>query len=654
MKPVLILVDLQADFLAAPELQPPAEVLVARAAGLLQRFRQQHLPVLHVWTTVHRETDDRLPHWRRENRWMCVADTEGHQPPEALRPREGEPVLHKRGFDAFIGDGLERMLQGIPLDTVIVAGLHLHACVRAVAVGCLERGWAVRIADDAVASHDPIFAAATRRWLADRCVVFEPATSILRDLNPSSPASWTHHSPRSTEETLFEIAVADAAAVNAVILKVRAAWEGWRQMAPADRLQILDRFATRLDGAAQELSRQMALEIGKPVSHGLEEVRRAAASVRDVIRRAAAHPVLVREPAGQVRYRPLGIVGLITAWNNPVAIPAGKIAPALAYGNAVVWKPAPAGTPLARALLALLHHCGVPEAVVGLVTGDPSTSRCLAAHPLMDAVTLTGSLQAGQTIQEICARRMTPLQAELSGNNAAIVWEDADLDEAAAQVAWGAFAFAGQRCTANRRMIVPAHRFDESLAALEKAALRLRLGDPLDESTEIGPMISAAARDEHARRIAAAEATGDAHRVVRLFQDDLRKPWARAGAYAQPVIAGCDRPDHLLVQEETMSPLLVVQRAEDFEHALALCNGVRHGLIASLFSSSPDHQQRFLDGVAAGVLKLNRSTAGVDVALPFGGWKTSGLGPPEHGVGDALFYTRMQAVYGVGDPTVPG
>jgi alpha-ketoglutaric semialdehyde dehydrogenase len=181
---------------------------------------------------------------------------------------------------------------------------------------------------------------------------------------------------------------------------------------------------------------------------------------------------------------------------------------------------------------------------------------------------------------------------------------------------------------------------------LKTAGEKLSWGDPLEESTDIGPVIHAGKREEQAALIEAARKSGVAERIEFLFKAHAKEPWVQAGAYAQPAIVCCDDPNHPLVQEETMSPLLVVQRAENFEHALKLCNGVRHGLVAALFSSSSEVRKTFLAEARAGMLKINSATAGVDVSLPFGGWKMSGLGPPEHGEADRLFYTRMQAVYG--------
>jgi len=365
-----------------------------------------------------------------------------------------------------------------------------------------------------------------------------------------------------------------------------------------------------------------------------------------VIHRAAAFEFQKREAAGIVRHSPSGVVALISPWNNPVAIPIGKIAPALIYGNTVTWKPAPAATKISGVILKLLHAAGLPPEAVQLLTGDHTTAQKLAADENVSAVTLTGSAGAGFAIQEICARRRLPLQAELSGNNSAIVWPDADLPHAAAHIAWGAFGFAGQRCTANRRVIVPKKLFKNFLRELKIAAEKLNWGDPLEKSTDIGPVIHPDKREDQIALVQAAQNSGAAHHIEFLFAQQAKESWAKAGAYAQPVVVGCDEPDHPLVQEETMSPLLVVQRAENFAHALKLCNGVRQGLVAALFSDSKELQKKFLAGAQAGMLKLNSSTAGADVTLPFGGWKTSGIGPAEHGEGDRLFYTRMQAIYG--------
>ena len=345
MKPALLLVDLQGDHLATPELHPPADAVVTRAAVLLDHCRRHRIPVIHVWTTIRRDKDRRLPHWKRTGRWMCVAGTNGHQPPARLQPREGELIIHKTGFNAFAGTMLDAALQRMNCDAVILAGIHLHTCVRTAAAESLERGLEVFIAEDAVGSNDPVHAAAVRRWLVERCVQFEPVNAVLSRLAGNGLSKLVHRSPRDTEKILFEVPVAGADEIAAAAATAKDAWTNWRRRPLPSCQQLLEKVAEQLEAAAPDLARQMAVEIGKPLSHGLEEIHRAAGNIRDVVRRAANFELQTREAAGMVRHQPLGAVAIISPWNNPVAIPVGKIVPALIYGNTVVWKPAPTASP---------------------------------------------------------------------------------------------------------------------------------------------------------------------------------------------------------------------------------------------------------------------------------------------------------------------
>ena len=349
-----------------------------------------------------------------------------------------------------------------------------------------------------------------------------------------------------------------------------------------------------------------------------------------------------------MRYRPVGVTSIITPWNNPIAIPIGKIAPALFYGNTVVWKPAPAGSSLAIRTVELLQKAGCPPGAVNLVCGNRSTSLTLMADPEVDAATISGSLATGYAAQDICASRHIPLQAELGGNNAAIVWDDCDFQEAAFRIADAAFGFAGQRCTANRRVIVDARRYDLFLKHLESAVARLVWNDPLDPKTEVGPLISLNACSRvHAlveRARTKAELVLTPHR-----SDPIYKVLTGKGAYLPPAIICCNNPGDEAVQEETFGPVLVVQRAGDWNKAMDLCNGVRQGLVAALFSHVKEIQQRFLEEAQAGILKINAGTADASAEAPFGGWKASGIGPPGHGPSDREFFTRTQAAYHYSD-----
>jgi len=257
-----------------------------------------------------------------------------------------------------------------------------------------------------------------------------------------------------------------------------------------------------------------------------------------------------------------------------------------------------------------------------------------------DAVTLSGALRTGRVAQEICGVRQTPLQAELGGNNASIVWRDADLPAAASSIAEGAFAFAGQRCTANRRAIVEMGVYDRFLDKLVAASARLTWGDPTNEQTQIGPLISSASCTRVASVIERAKKSSLI--VMRPLEKSQTPP---GDAWLSPAIICCDDPTHEVVQEETFGPVLVVQRAKDWEEAIWLGNCVEQGLAAALFSGSTRLIEDFLRRAKAGILKINCSTADAAVDLPFGGWKASGIGPPEHGPANREFFTRMQAIY---------
>ncbi|MCA9779009.1 MAG: aldehyde dehydrogenase family protein, partial [Candidatus Eremiobacteraeota bacterium] len=257
-------------------------------------------------------------------------------------------------------------------------------------------------------------------------------------------------------------------------------------------------------------------------------------------------------------------------------------------------------------------------------------------HPGIDAVTLSGGLRAGYAAVSVCSSLHKPLQAELGGNNAAIAWGDFDLENMAAEVTSGAFGFAGQRCTANRRLIVEESRFDGVLEILRERVSSYPVGDPRLDATDCGPMISAAQRSKFLRAL---EIAHDSKKFSALQPRE-------AGYYQAPVLVWGCRPESHIVQEESFGPVLVLQTARDFEQAIELANGVKQGLAASRFCLEEDLQSRFLTHAQAGILKLNSATHGAHPEVPFGGWKRSGLGPPEHGPGDVEFYTKWQAVYG--------
>ena len=544
-----------------------------------------------------------------------------------------------------------------------MAGIYLHGCIRTTVLDAYQRGYQTWVAQDATGSYDPLHGAITARYLEGRAANFVPARHIvdlLKNIRPEqhqglkrlpvavsqegvieeqSLKTLIHCSPSKLSNKLWQVPLANQEIITHVCNLSKKVNQSWKNTTISTRANILQNLAILLEQEKDNLATQLAIEVGKPITYAHNEVNRAIALIQEVIKYRDEPLEHQQTPQISYRYQPLGLVALITPWNNPLAIPVGKIAPALLYGNSIIWKPAPAGSGIALKLRELLPQAGCPDGVVSLLLGDRQTAIDLMCDRNIDAVSLSGSSQAGYTAQEICASRRIPLQAELGGNNAAIVWSDCDLSSTAKQITLGAFGFAGQRCTANRRAIVEHSCYEEFLTYIRSEVNRLHWGDPLEKQTQIGPLISA---NHH-------------HRVIRIVErakkDDLvvetltLPKHLQQGNYYPPTIICCDEPNHEIVQEETFAPILVVQKARDWQEAIALCNGVPQGLVAALFSESRSLQQSFINQAQAGVLKLNSATTDVDVNVPFGGWKTSGIGPPEHGISNRNFYTRPQTIY---------
>ena len=649
MRPALLLIDAQHDFLAAPSLQPCRAELCAALSRLLGECRRAGIPVVHVWTTVDADRPP-MPHWSPDRARRFHPGGEGHATPSELRPADGEVVVHKRFFSGFGDDSLEKHLRESGVDTVILSGLHLRACIRTTAVDAYQRGFAVWIADGAVGDDDPLHGAVSRQYLATRFAriashdelpaIIGSRGSVDRSDGAASVDVIEHVSPHDGRP-LFRVPVCTREQVAAAAESAERGFQSWQKASSSERTAILLAVADRLAGRSEPWARRIVQETGKPLLEARREVLFAEHLVRSTVRSVDAEQDAAGGPGWLLRRRPHGVVALVTPWNNPLAIPLGKIAPAVAHGNTAVWKPAIAASGIAAALHRLLLEAGLPEGVVNVLPGDHRTAEFLLDHPLVQAASLTGSSAAGYAAHAICARRRIPFQAELGGNNAAIVWSDTDLRSAAHEIAVGGFGSAGQRCTANRRVIVERRIHEAFTAELLAATDALPWGDPFDEATVVGPLISRRACRRIADAVTAAEAAGAAVRQ----RPDRGESLAAGGAYFPPTVIFGATAMSDIAREETFGPVVVLHAAGDWEEAIGLCNGVAHGLVASLFSDSETLQERFLNEARAGILKLNQSTAGAAADAPFGGWKSSGIGPPEHGPGDRDFYTRSQTLY---------
>lgn len=603
----LILIDLQRDFLSRPELEPHPAALTANAARWLANWRASGLPVAHVFTRVARAPDRRMAHWREADLWTCEQDTPGEQPPPELAPLASEAVFYKTGYLPAVPSEIATWVRSVGAAQIVLAGAMTHACVAHLAAALLSEGLRVSWAGDALGSDRPQAAAHVLAHLA---------TKGVRDF---APVAATLSTP--------------AADVNSAVRAAQAAWRDQAPAWPGVRPALLA-WAEAIEAETEQLAREVTHAVNKPIAMAREEVRHAAASVRDAVRWRDAFITERHAAAGGVATRrPLGVVAVLTPWNNPVSIPVGRLAPALAYGNVVIWKPAPAMERVSRRLLDLARRAGLRDEHLGLCLGEAETGRRLVWHPQVDAITFSGSLARGRLVLAAGTERLVPCQLEMGGNNAAIIDEETDTAAATEAVLAGAFSFAGQRCTANRRVILLPGARDSFLRHARAGLARWTPRDPFDETARIGPVKDEDAAQRIERVLARAASAG-----ARITRADA----PAGGAWVAPALVENVAEDAEIVREETFGPVLVVQEARDWADALRLLNAVPQGLVAALFSRSEERWQEFQTHARAGVLRRDSATAGALDDLPFGGWKASGYGGAEHAEADADFFTRHQ------------
>ncbi|MEO6026823.1 MAG: aldehyde dehydrogenase family protein [Candidatus Binatia bacterium] len=660
----LLLVDLQNDFLERRDLTPDAPTLVDRAADVLRRWRALGWPVAHVHTWTAEHGDDRMPHWKRDGTRRCVAGTIGAAPPDALAPTDGELVVRKQFYSPFADGRLAPWMAERGVSHLVLAGVYLHACIRSAALDAYERGYTVTILDDVVGTTEPSHAEATRAWLGTRVAAFTNAGEVMAtlagDARPEAdgapelpialiagvrhPAAalaprYLHRDPCRSTRILAAVPLGGPTEVRAAAEVADAARRAWRASAE-ERAAVLEGWAAQLEAERRDLVELVMHETGKPRRFAEEEAGRAVGHARLAAELARMPPETPVAPGVTVGACPVGVVGLMTPWNNPLAIPVGKVAPALAFGNGVVWKPAPQATQTALALGDSLARAGVPSGLVNIVCGGAGAARAMCREPGIAAVSLTGAVETGRVVAALCADRLKPLQAELGGNNAAIILADADLDRLVPDLVASAFGFAGQRCTAIRRIVVEHSIATELETRLVAAIGALRVGDPADGTTDLGPLISAEKRDRLLATIARARSAGARVAIGGVIPSGLE-----AGAWLAPTLIA--DPDHgsPLAQEETFGPIAVLLRARDLHEAIAIANGVPQGLVMALYTRDAHAREIVLEAAEAGILQLTPGPLAIHARAPFIGWKASGLGPPEHGTWDAAFYTRVQARY---------
>ena len=439
---------------------------------------------------------------------------------------------------------------------------------------------------------------------------------------------------------------ADRALAEQAIAAAKAAFPAWSRSTPQQRFDILDAAGSEILARKAEIGELLAREEGKIRAEGVMEAARAGQIFKffagEALRIAGEHVASVRPGVEvDITREPLGVVGLITPWNFPVAIPAWKIAPALAYGNCVVLKPANLVPGCAWALADILHRAGVPEGVLNLVMGPGSTvGEALLESPDIAAISFTGSVDTGRHVAAACAARLARVQLEMGGKNPLVVLDDADLSTAVSCAVNGAFFSTGQRCTASSRLIVTEQIHDRFVAALVEQIGALKVDHALKDGTQIGPVVDQSQLEQDMRYLEVGRQEGArlAHGGERLKRDT-------EGFYLAPALFTETTNAMRINREEIFGPIATVIRVKDYDEALAVANDTRFGLSSGICTTSLKHASHFRRNAEAGMVMVNLPTAGVDYHVPFGGRKGSSYGPREQGRYAAEFYTQVKTAY---------
>jgi aldehyde dehydrogenase (NAD+) len=458
--------------------------------------------------------------------------------------------------------------------------------------------------------------------------------------------------PSDTRDIIGSYARADAAQAELAIAAAHAAAPGWAISPIQQRADALDVVGNEILARRAELADLLAREEGKTLAEASGEVMRAGHIFKffagEALRMAGEVLPSVRPGMTvEVTREAVGVVTVITPWNFPIAIPAWKIAPALAYGNTVVFKPAELVPGSAWALAEIISRAGFPPGVFNLVMGrGRDIGDVLLSDPRVAAVTFTGSEGTGRRVAQACVGRHGPMakfQLEMGGKNPLIVLDDAGLDVAVHCAINGAFYSTGQRCTASSRLIVTAGIHDRFVEAMTARLRTLKVGDARKPGTDIGPVVDASQLGQDLRYIAIGREEG----AQLLFGGEAMETDAggQPGYYLQPTLFVNTTNAMRISREEIFGPVACVIRADDADHALALANDTEFGLSAGVVTASLRHASHFKRHLQAGMVMVNAPTAGVDFHVPFGGRKGSSYGPREQGRYAMEFYTAIKTVY---------
>jgi acyl-CoA reductase-like NAD-dependent aldehyde dehydrogenase len=436
--------------------------------------------------------------------------------------------------------------------------------------------------------------------------------------------------------------------VDEAVSAARLAYESWRLVPAPQRGQIMKKVGDLMVQHKEEIAREMTREMGKVLTEtlgdtqeGIDTAYYAAGEGRRLF--APSAPSELPNKFAMTVRQPMGVAGIITPWNFPMAIPTWKIFPALLCGNAIVFKPASDVPATATRLVEILLEAGVPTNVVNLVHGTGSTvGTPLVEHPDVDVISFTGSSAVGRKIAEACGGDLKRVSLELGGKNAQIVMDDADLDLAIDGALWGAFGTTGQRCTATSRLIVQQGVHDEFVARLLDRTKKLKLGDGLEEGVDVGPVVN-----EDQRKII--------HEYVQVGQNEgatmlcggeyAAEGKLDKGYFYKPTIFVDVTPQMRIAQEEIFGPVVVIIKVKHFEEAISVLNGTAYGLSSSIYTQDVNRAFRAMRDIEAGITYINGPTIGAEAHLPFGGVKDTGNGHREGGWTVYEIFSEWKTIY---------
>jgi acyl-CoA reductase-like NAD-dependent aldehyde dehydrogenase len=452
--------------------------------------------------------------------------------------------------------------------------------------------------------------------------------------------------PSNLGDTIAEYTQGDAAHVDAAVAAATAAFPAWATGSIQARSDALDRIGTEILARKEELGTLLAREEGKTRAEGIGEATRAGQIFKffagECLRLSGETLPSVRPNIGvEITREPVGVVGLITPWNFPIAIPAWKIAPALAFGNCVVLKPADLVPGSAWALAEIISRSGIPAGVFNLVMGRGSViGNALVAHPGVHAISFTGSVGVGRGIAVQCATNHKKVQLEMGGKNPQVILDDADLVQAVELSVQSAFYSTGQRCTASSRLIVTDGIYPQFIAAMKARMEKIKVGDALAQGTDIGPVSSLSQLEQDLSYIEIGKREGA---VLAAGGERLKRD--TEGFYMAPALFSESGAGMRINREEVFGPVASVIRVKGYEEALATANDTEFGLSAGIATTSLKYATHFKRHSQAGMVMVNLPTAGVDYHVPFGGRKGSSYGPREQGRYAQEFFTTVKTAY---------